>query len=125
MKTIISTEKAPKAIGPYSQATEAHGLIYISGQLPVDPASGKMAPADTAAQTVASLRNIKSILEAAGLTTEDILKTTVYMTDLTRFGEMNEAYGVFFRNNPPARAAFEVKALPKGALVEIEAVAAR
>jgi len=125
MKKIISTKNAPAAIGPYSQATEANGLIFISGQLPVDPATAAMAPADIRAQTEAVLKNLQAILVSEGLTLANVLKTTVFMTDLSQFGQMNEVYGSFFPANPPARATIEVKALPKAALVEIEAVAAR
>lgn len=125
MKKIISTQDAPAAIGPYSQAVEAGGLVFISGQLPVDPASGALAEADIAKQTTAVIKNIAAILKSQGLTLGHVLKTTVFMTDLSQFAKMNEVYGSFFSNNPPARATIEVKALPKGALVEIEAVAAR
>jgi 2-iminobutanoate/2-iminopropanoate deaminase len=125
MKKIISTKNAPAAIGPYSQATEVNGLIFISGQLPVNPATGAMAAADIRAQTEAVLKNLEAILVAEGLTLANVLKTTVFMTDLGQFGQMNEVYGSFFPANPPARATIEVKALPKAALVEIEAVAAR
>jgi len=125
MKKIISTDKAPAAIGPYSQAVEAGGLIFISGQLPIDPATGAMAPAEIKAQTEAVIKNLEGILKAEGLGLENILKTTVFMADLGQFAQMNEVYGRFFAANPPARATVEVKALPKAALVEIEAVAAR
>ncbi|MDA8132041.1 MAG: Rid family detoxifying hydrolase [Elusimicrobia bacterium] len=124
MKKIIATNEAPAAIGPYSQAVEAAGLVFVSGQLPVDPATGAM-PADIAGQTQAALKNVGAILRAAGLAPESVLKTTVFMTDLGQFAKMNEVYAAFFSKNPPARATVEVKALPKGALVEIEAVAAR
>ena len=125
MKKIISTDKAPAAIGPYSQAVEAGGLIFISGQLPIAPATGAMAPAEIKAQTEAVIKNLEGILKAEGLGLENILKTTVFMADLGQFAQMNEVYGRFFAANPPARATVEVKALPKAALVEIEAVAAR
>ena len=125
MKKIISTDNAPAAIGPYSQAVEAAGLIFISGQLPIDPATGAMAPAEIKAQTEGVIKNLESILKSQGLTLENILKTTVYMADLSQFAQMNEVYAKFFSNNPPARATIEVKALPKAALVEIEAIAAR
>lgn len=125
MKKIISTKNAPAAIGPYSQAVEAGGLIFISGQLPIDPATGAMAPAEIKAQTEAVIRNLEGILKSEGLSLENILKTTVFMADLGQFAAMNEVYGRFFAANPPARATIEVKALPKAALVEIEAVAAR
>ncbi len=124
MKKILATNEAPAAIGPYSQAVEAAGLVYVSGQLPVDAATGAM-PADIAGQTQAALKNVGAILRAAGLTPENVLKTTVFMTDLGQFAKMNEVYAAFFSANPPARATVEVKALPKGALVEIEAVASR
>ncbi len=125
MKKIISTKNAPAAIGPYSQATEAGGLIFISGQLPINPATGELAPADIKLQTEASIKNIEAILQSEGLTLENVLKTTVLMADLGQFAQMNEVYGRFFSKNPPARAAYGVAALPKAALVEIEAVAAR
>ena len=124
MKKTISTSNAPAAIGPYSQAVEAGGLIFISGQLPVDPATGNMAQADTAKQTSAVLKNIEAILKSRGLTLDNVVKTTVFMTDLKEFQKMNEVYAGFFAKNPPARATVEVKALPKAALVEIEAIAA-
>lgn len=125
MKKIISTTNAPAAIGPYSQAAEAGGLIFISGQLPIDPATGNMAPAEIQAQTSASLKNIEGILKAEGLTMENVVKTTVFMADLGQFSQMNATYAGFFAKNPPARATVEVKALPKAALVEIEAIASR
>ena len=125
MKKIISTSNAPAAIGPYSQAVEAGGLIFISGQLPLDPATGAMAPSEIKAQTEAVIKNLEGILKAQSLTLENIIKTTVFMADLGQFAQMNEVYGRFFSVNPPARATIEVKALPKAALVEIEAVAAR
>jgi len=125
MKKVISTTNAPAAIGPYSQAVEAGGLIFISGQLPIDPATGNLAPAEIKAQTEASLKNIEGILKAEGLTMENVIKTTVFMADLGQFAEMNAVYAGFFAKTPPARATVEVKALPKAALVEIEAIAAR
>jgi len=125
MKTIISTPNAPAAVGPYSQAVAANGFIFISGQLPIDPASGVLAEADTAKQTEASIKNLQAILLAEGLTLGSVVKTTVFMTDLKEFARMNEVYSRFFDKTPPARATVEVKALPKGALVEIEAIAAR
>lgn len=125
MKRTISTDKAPAAIGPYSQAVEAAGLLFISGQLPIDPATGVMAPAEIKAQTEGVIKNLEGILGSQGLTLENIIKTTVYMADLSQFAQMNEVYAKFFAKNPPARATVEVKALPKAALVEIEAIAAR
>ncbi|MDP2864611.1 MAG: Rid family detoxifying hydrolase, partial [Elusimicrobiota bacterium] len=112
MKKIISTEKAPAAIGPYSQAVETGGLLFISGQLPIDPATGNMAPAEIKAQTEGVIKNLEGILKSQGLTLENIIKTTVYMADLSQFAQMNEVYGKFFSKNPPARATVEVKALP-------------
>jgi len=125
MKKIILTDKAPAAIGPYSQAVEANGFVFVSGQLPIDPKTGALAEADTAKQTEASIKNIQTILKGAGLTLDAVVKTTVFMSDLTQFAQMNEVYARFFAKIPPARATVEVKALPKGSLVEIEAVAAR
>ena len=125
MKTIISTADAPAAIGPYSQAVEAGGFIFISGQLPVDPATGNMEAADTALQTSAVIRNIEAILKSRGLSLDNVIKTTVFMTDLGEFSKINEVYARFFAADPPARATVEVKALPKAALVEIEAIAIR
>ena len=124
MKTIISTEKAPAAIGPYSQATEVNGLIITSGQLPIDPATGAF-PEGIQAQTRQSLTNVKAVLEKAGVTMDQVLKTTVFLSDMNNFGAMNEVYATFFPQNPPARSAVEVARLPKNALVEIEAIACR
>lgn len=124
MGSIISTEKAPKAIGPYSQAVRAGNLLFISGQLPIDPASGAM-PDTVAAQAERSLQNVKAIVEAAGMTMADVVKVNVFMADLSEFGTMNEVYGRYFSAPFPARAAVEVSRLPKDALVEIEAVACK
>jgi 2-iminobutanoate/2-iminopropanoate deaminase len=124
MKKVISSPLAPAAIGPYSQATEAAGLVFVSGQLPIDTATGDM-PEGIEAQARQSLLNIQHILEAAGLTMSHIVKTTVYLQDMSLFGSMNAVYATFFEGDYPARAAFAVKALPKDALVEIECIAAR
>lgn len=124
MKKVISSPLAPAAIGPYSQATEAAGLVFVSGQLPIDAATGDM-PEGIEAQARQSLLNIQHILEAAGLTMSHIVKTTVYLQDMSLFGSMNSVYATFFEGDYPARAAFAVKALPKDALVEIECIAAR
>ena len=124
-KKIILTDTAPAVIGPYSQAVEANGFVFVSGQLPIDLKTGTFTEADTARQTEAAIKNIQAILKAAGLTLEAVVKTTVFMIDLTEFARMNEVYARFFAKIPPARATVEVKALPKGALVEIEAIAAR
>ena len=124
MKKVISSPLAPAAIGPHSQATEAAGLVFVSGQLPIDAATGDM-PEGIEAQARQSLLNIQHILEAAGLTMSHIVKTTVYLQDMSLFGSMNSVYATFFEGDYPARAAFAVKALPKDALVEIECIAAR
>ncbi len=124
MKEIISTSNAPAAIGPYSQAVKAGGMLYISGQLPIDPATGEFAASDIAGQTRQSLENIKAILTQAGLGLENVVKTTVLLADIGDFGTMNGVYAEYFTGACPARAAFAVKGLPKGALVEIEAIAA-
>ena len=125
MKKVIFTEKAPAAIGPYSQAIEANGMVFLSGQLPVDPATGEFAPGGVAEQTKQCFENIKSVLEAAGLTTANIVKTTVFLADMSLFAEMNGVYATYFEGDFPARSAFAVKALPKGALVEIESIAVK
>ena len=124
MKKVISSPLAPAAIGPYSQATEAAGLVFVSGQLPIDAATGDM-PEGIEAQARQSLLNIQHILEAAGLTMSHMVKTTVYLQDMSLFAGMNSVYATFFEGDYPARAAFAVKALPKDALVEIECIAAR
>lgn len=123
MKQIIHSENAPKAIGPYSQAVRAGGFVYVSGQLPIDPATGELAPKDFKAQAAQSMNNIKAILAEAGLTMGDVVKTTILMADLSGFGDVNEVYGSFFDGDFPARACYEVSRLPKDALLEIEAVA--
>ena len=125
MKKVIFTEKAPAAIGPYSQAIEANGMVCLSGQLPVDPATGEFAPGGVAEQTAQCFENIKSILAEAGLTTANIVKTTVFLADMSLFAEMNGVYATYFEGDFPARSAFAVKALPKGALVEIESIAVK
>ena len=119
----ISTKNAPAAIGPYSQAIEVNGLIFVSGQLPVDPATGNIVEGDIKAMTRQSMNNIKAILEEAGSSMDKVVKTTVLLKDLGCFGDVNDAYAVFFGDVAPARACYEVAALPKGAMVEIEAVA--
>ena len=124
MNTAISTEKAPAAIGPYSQAIQAEGkTIYVSGQLPVDPATGAFAGEDIQSQTRQSLENIKAILATAGADMSSVVKTTVLLKHIADFGAMNEIYAQYFQQPFPARAAFQVGALPKDALVEIECVA--
>lgn len=123
MKEIISTENAPKAIGPYSQANKVGTTIYVSGQLPIDPTTGKFAGTTIEEQTKQSLENAKAILESVGYTFDDVVKTTVLLDDIDDFAKMNEVYAQYFRNNAPARAAFEVAKLPLGAKVEIEMIA--
>ena len=123
MTQIIVTEKAPRAIGPYSQAVSHNGLLYLSGQIPLDPATGQLIEGDVAAQTERVLENLKAVLEAAGSSLDRVLKTTVYLKDLGEFARMNEVYGRYFPENPPARATVEVARLPREARVEIEAVA--
>ena len=121
MKTIIATEKAPGAIGPYSQAVRKGNLLITSGQLPIDMATGAF-PEGIEAQTKASLTNCKSIIEAAGASMADVIKTTVFLSDLNNFGAMNEVYKTFFEGDYPSRSAVEVARLPKDALVEIECI---
>ena len=124
MKKIIRTDKAPGAIGPYSQAVEAAGMLFLSGQLPIDGATGVM-PEGISAQTRQSLDNLKHILQEAGLGMNHIVKTTVFLADMTLFAEMNAVYATYFEGDCPARSAVAVKALPKDALVEIECIAVR
>ncbi|MDO4615308.1 MAG: RidA family protein [Lachnospiraceae bacterium] len=121
--TAIHTEHAPAAIGPYSQAVRAGNTIYVSGQIPIDPATGAFAGEDIASQTRQSLTNIRNILKEAGADMSAVVKTTVLLKDIADFGAMNEVYAEFFTAPYPARAAFQVAAIPKDALVEIEAVA--
>lgn len=120
----ISTEKAPAAIGPYSQAIEHNGFIFVSGQLPIDPATGAFPEGGVEEQTRQSLTNLKSILEQAGSDLNKVLKTTVFLADMNDFAAMNGIYSEFFKAPYPTRCAFAVKTLPKGALVEIECIAA-
>ena len=119
----ISTEKAPAAIGPYSQAIQVGNLDYTSGQIPIDPATGMIVKGGIKEQTLQSLTNVKAILEEVGLTMSNVLKTTVFMADMGDFADMNSVYAEFFTEPYPARSAVAVKTLPKGALVEIEVIA--
>ena len=123
MNTPIHTPNAPAAIGPYSQAVQAGSMLFVSGQIPIDPATGAFAGEDIVTQTRQSLTNIQNILAAAGYSMNDVVKTTVLLADIADFAAMNEVYAQFFVENKPARAAFAVKDLPRGALVEIEAIA--
>ena len=125
MKKRIETSKAPAAIGPYSQAVEANGMVFVSGQLPVDPATGEFVPGGIKELTHRSLTNIKNILAEEGLTMQHIVKTTVFLADINDFAEMNEVYATFFEGVAPARSAIAVKTLPKGARVEIECIAVK
>ena len=124
MKTQISSSKAPAAIGPYSQAIAANGFLFISGQLPIDPATGNFAEGGIRELTRQSLENVKSILAEAGLTLAEVVKTTVFLADMSDFAAMNEVYAEYFTAPAPARSAVAVKTLPKGGLVEIEVIAA-
>lgn len=124
MKEIIATDKAPKAIGPYSQGVKAGGFIFFSGQIPLDPATGELKGVDISEQTEKVMENIAGVLHAAGLDFTDVVKTTIYLTDLDNFATVNEIYGRRFPANPPARSTVEVKGLPRGAAVEIEVIAA-
>lgn len=124
MKEVISTNAAPGAIGPYSQAIKVGNMLYCSGQIPVDPATGTI-PEGIKAQTAQSLANVKAILAAAGASIENVVKTTVFLADMSLFGEMNEVYGREFTEPYPARSAVAVKELPKQVLVEIEVLAAK
>ncbi|MDR0371847.1 MAG: RidA family protein [Prevotellaceae bacterium] len=125
MKRIISTTNAPAAIGPYSQAVEINGFLYISGQLPVDPANGKIAANTVTDQAEQVFANIKAILDEAGYTFNDVIKSTVFLADIADFGDMNNVYKKYYESDCPARSAFAVKSLPMGALVEIETIAAK
>ena len=120
---VISSKKAPAAIGPYSQAIQVGNLVYTSGQIPIDPAIGVIVAGGIKEQTRQSLTNVKAVLEEAGLTMANVVKTTVFMADMNDFAEMNSVYAEFFSEPFPARSAVAVKTLPKGALVEIEVVA--
>ena len=123
MKEIVSTEKAPGAIGPYSQAIKAGGMVYCSGQIPIDPATGEFVSDVVAEQTEQVLRNLGEVLTAAGSSLDDVVKTTVFLADMNDFAEMNEVYARFFSDNKPARATVQAARLPRDARVEIECIA--
>jgi 2-iminobutanoate/2-iminopropanoate deaminase len=123
MKNIIHTDNAPKAIGPYSQAVMAGGMLFVSGQIPINPQTGELSTADISEQTKLVMDNIGAILKAAGLSYENIVKTTCLLADINDFAAMNKVYAEYFPTNPPARSAFAVKDLPKGARLEIEVIA--
>ncbi len=122
-KRIVKTEQAPAAIGPYSQAVVANGFVYVAGQVALDPHTGQLVPGDIRVQTKRVMENIRAILESAGSSMEKVVKTTVFLRDLNEFGTMNEIYGEYFRENPPARSTVQVATLPREAAVEIEVVA--
>ena len=125
MKSIISTNNAPKAIGPYSQAVEARGTLYISGQIAMNPQTGEIVDGGIAEQTEQVMKNIGAILKAAGYTFDDVVKSTVLLSDIQNFAAMNEVYGRYYSTNTPARAAYAVDSLPLGVLVEIETIAVK
>jgi 2-iminobutanoate/2-iminopropanoate deaminase len=122
-KEIISTEKAPGAIGPYSQAIKANGTVYLSGQIPIDPATGQFVSDDVGEQTEQVFKNLIAVLEAAGTSLENVVKTTVFLADMNDFAVMNEFYGRYFDSNKPARATVQAARLPRDAKVEIECIA--
>jgi 2-iminobutanoate/2-iminopropanoate deaminase len=123
MKQIVATSQAPQAIGPYSQAVVGNNLAFLSGQIPLDPATGRMVEDDIAVQTERVLENLKAVLEACGSSLARVLKTTVYLKDMAEFPAMNEVYARYFPENPPARATVEVSRLPRDVRVEIDAIA--
>lgn len=123
MKQIIATDRAPKPIGPYSQAIRAGGFLFLSGQTPIDPATGQLVEGDIAVQTARVLDNLKAIVEAAGSSLDRAVKTTVYLKDLSDFAAMNEVYGRYFSQNPPARTTIEAARLPRDCRVEIDLIA--
>jgi 2-iminobutanoate/2-iminopropanoate deaminase len=125
MKKVISTQQAPSAIGPYSQAIEINGMLFISGQVPIDPSTARVVDGGIKEQTQQVMKNIGAILETAGYTFADIVKSTCLLSDMANFAAMNEVYGSYFKVYPPARAAFAVKTLPLNVLVEIETIAAK
>lgn len=124
MRQTVGTDQAPAAIGPYSQAIKASGtLLFTSGQIPLEPATGEMVSGDIAAQTTRVLENLRAVLEAGGASLADVVKTTIFLADMADFATVNKVYAEFFPTDPPARSTVQVAALPKGARVEIEAVA--
>jgi reactive intermediate/imine deaminase len=125
MKQNVTTKAAPAAIGPYSQGVHAGGLVFFSGQIPLDPATGQLVTGDITAQTTRVMENLGAVLTAAGCSFQDVVRTTIYLVDLGHFSAVNEAYGRFFKEPFPARSTVQVAALPKGAQVEIDAIALR
>jgi 2-iminobutanoate/2-iminopropanoate deaminase len=125
MKRVIKTDKAPKAIGPYSQAVEVAGMLFVSGQIPIDPVTGKIVPGGIKEQTIQVFKNIEAILSEAGYSFKDVVKSTCLLEEITDFQAMNEVYSSIYKDNQPARAAYAVKNLPLGALIEIETIAVK
>jgi 2-iminobutanoate/2-iminopropanoate deaminase len=123
MRDIIRTPNAPAPIGPYSQAVRAGGLVFVSGQIPIDPATGQFVAGDVASQTRRVLENLKAVLEAAGTRLDRVVRTTIFLRDINDFPRMNEVYATFFPSEPPARSTLQAGALPKGAAVEVDAIA--
>ena len=123
MKNVVATDRAPKAIGPYSQAVVANGFAFLSGQIPLDPATGELVKGDIAVQTERVLENLKALLEASGSSLDAVVKTTVYMMRLSEFAAMNEVYSRYFPDHPPARATIEAARLPRDVHVEIDCIA--
>ena len=123
MRDVIATKDAPQAIGPYSQAIKANGLVFVSGQVAIDPASGQVIPGDVAAQTERVLKNLEAILKAAGSGLERVVRTTVFLKNMRDFADMNEVYGRYWKSAPPARSTVEVARLPKDVAVEIDVIA--
>jgi 2-iminobutanoate/2-iminopropanoate deaminase len=125
MKRIIHTEKAPAAVGPYSQAVEANGILFISGQIPMDPVTGSIVEGGITEQTRQVMKNISALLYEAGYTFSQVVKSTCFLSDMANFKAMNEVYSEYYKTDPPARAAFAVKELPLGVMVEIETIAVK
>ncbi len=125
MKRIIQTEKAPKAVGPYSQAVESNNLLFISGQIPIDPSTGKVVDGGIKEQTIMVMENIGAVLKAAGYSYSDVIKSTVFLDSMENFAAMNEVYAGYYPDAPPARSAFQVVKLPLGVMVEIETIATK
>jgi 2-iminobutanoate/2-iminopropanoate deaminase len=124
-KKVIETDKAPKAIGPYSQAIQAGNLLFLSGQIPINPKTGEMTDGEIRQQTRQALENMKGLLESQGLSMEDVVKVTIFLKDIGNFGQVNEVYATYFSSSPPARSTVEVAKLPRNAAIEIEAIAMR
>ncbi len=124
-KRIVASAEAPQAIGPYSQAVEANGFVFLSGQIPLDPATGNLVEGDAAVQTRRVMENLRAVLMAAGMDFTNVVRTNIFLTDLGDFSTVNEVYGGYFASEPPARATVEVAALPRGARVEIDCIAFR